>query len=66
MDTTFNETITVKIKYQDLDGAIYEKEFKIKTDMSSNLLWQKIKDQGDSAEATSIKQASQNIVKAFK
>lgn len=66
MDTTFNETITVKIKYQDLDGAIYEKEFKIKTDMSSNLLLQKIKDQGDSAEATAIKQASQNIVKAFK
>jgi hypothetical protein len=39
MDTTFNETITGKIKYQDLDGAIYEEEFKIKTDMSSKLLW---------------------------
>ena len=66
MDTNFNETITGKIKYQDLDGAIYEEEFKIKTDMSTNLLWQKIKDQGDSAETTAIKQASQNIVKAFK
>ena len=48
------------------NGKYKEEEFKIKTDMSSKLLWQKIKDQGDSAEATAIKQASQNIVKAFK
>ncbi|WP_434351796.1 hypothetical protein [Trichococcus flocculiformis] len=41
MDTNFNETITGKIKYQDLDGAIYEEEFKIKTDMCHQICYGK-------------------------
>lgn len=66
MDPNFNETITGKIKYQDLNGIIYEEELNIKTDMASQLRWSNIRNSKDTDEVTAIKQASQNIVKAFK
>ena len=66
MDPHFNETVIGEIKYQDLDGIIYEEKLNIKTDMSSQLRWSNIRNSKDTDEVTAIKQASQNIVKAFK
>lgn len=66
IEPNFKEEITGKIKYQSMEGIVYEEDFKIKTDMSSQLKWSSKKNSSDSDEATAIKQASQNIVKAFK
>lgn len=66
MDSSFNEEVTGRIRYQSMENFIYEEDFSIKTDMSSQLLWSNRNNNKDGDEAAAIKQASQNIIKAFK
>lgn len=66
IDSEFKNLIQIEICYEGLDKVTYSEVFNIKTDMSSDLLWERHTLSSDDKVATAIKLGAQSIAKTLK
>lgn len=66
IDSGFKDLIQIEICYEGPDKVTYSEVFNIKTDMSSDLLWEQQTLSSDDKVSTAIKLGAQSIVKTLK